>query len=637
MDLSVLNEPQKRAVTSNQKQILTIAGAGSGKTRVLTMRIARLIEEGINPKNILALTFTNKASKEMKERIEKMIQNININDLMITTFHSFCNKVLRRYIESYYPNFNKNFKILDDDDTKKLVQNCIERVNETQEFGEVDTKEWFYFLGVRNGYELSENQDDYKFTLKVEEAITEEISSTLEKENSLTFDDLQIKAYKVLRHIEKARTFYQDLFEHILVDEFQDTDPLQFSILKIVMNKHKRIFAVGDDFQSIYSFRGSNFEIIMNFTSTFPDAEMIKLEQNYRSTPEIIDLANNIISTNVKQIKKNLFTKNQNGNKPVLIRNYDYQEESRSIVRKIQELNRQGVKYSQMAILYRINNLSRCFEDELIKNKIPYTIHNGLTFYKREEIKDIIAFLYLIANPKDNASFRRIVNKPRKKIGEVGLNKLELESSNYQNSMLLLCSKLGETKEACSLLKKFSNTILSLTSDYLSSKITLIELINNIIWDTGYINYLEEYKQENSEKYYEKLGNLEEFVSIISEYENEMLESKPNTLDRIFEILQNIMLFTDDSEKEEDAVNLMTIHSSKGLEFDVVFLPAIEENIFPTYRVSTIDELEEERRLFYVGITRAKKKLFLSYSKKRLLNGKYVYSEPSIFINETRL
>lgn len=642
INLNNLNEPQKQAVISNSKQILTIAGAGSGKTRVLTMRIARLISEGTNPDNILALTFTNKASKEMKERITSLT-GIDESMLNVMTFHSFCNKVLRRYISLMFKDFNSNFKILDADDTKKLCKECIDKINEPLEESRrvLDIKMWENYIEKRNRYEFYKEPP---YEDKYIEAFTKLFNKRLTEMNSLTFDDLQIKAYKVLKYNDKARYYYQNLLEYVLVDEFQDTDSLQYKILNILIGIHHNLFVVGDDFQSIYGFRNADYTILLNLKKDFPDLEVVKLEQNYRSTPEIIEVANSSIKLNTKQIDKTLFTNNSNGERPQLITLAKYQYESEFITEKIKELHNQGYNYKDIAILYRVNSLSRCFEDEFIKKGIPYVIHNGTSFYLREEIKDIIAFLYLLANEDDNESLKRIINKPARSVGNKTLEILEqinkkdeydpFDDKPSKVSLYKNIDLLEGSKAYVFTLKDFKRTLESIKRLYFTGKLRLIDTIEAFLNDLNYYAYVSELQSKTLTDN-NRFANIEEFKTIIYEYEEKgLFESAKNTKEFIFEFLQELRLDNNDETEEKNAVNLMTIHSSKGLEFKAVFLPALEKNIFPSPLAHLPDEIEEERRLFYVAVTRAKEKLYLSCARERFLNGRVMLSTYSEFISE---
>lgn len=620
MNLDNLNDRQKEAVLTNSSKIMVIAGAGSGKTKVLTTRFAYLIKEkNINPENILALTFTNKASKEMKERIEKAT-DINQKEIQAMTFHSFCVKVLRKYINQIESSYNLNFKIASADDTKKYLSDIIEE-------NDYDVKEFQKILNIRNKNILINE----KALNPIINKIIDEFNLFLKSNNILIFDDLLIYTYLLFTTKENITKKYQEQLKYIMVDEYQDTDNIQYEIIKMLACDNN-LFIVGDDFQAIYSFRNANIKNIKKFQKDFPNYQLIILNQNYRSTPEILNVANFVIKNNKDQIEKDLFTNNNSGEIPSYEKSNFYCDEAKRIVFKIQELVKKGYEYKDIAILYRINNLSRNFEDELIINKIPYLIYNGTSFYERQEIKDLISFLYLIVDEYDNLSFRRIINKPKRKLGDALINKLELQAINNQGekySLLKEC-KNSENKE----LKLFYENIYNIKSLYLNNYFKISDIINYIISNMNYASHLT-YLGSNDTN--DRYANIDEFKVILKEYdENNLIESKPHTIEYIFEVLQNIQLFSkEDLKEEQNAINLMTVHASKGLEFKIVFLPALEEGIFPSKKATLEEEIEEERRLFYVGVTRAKEKLYLSSSKERVMYGSQLIEYPSRFVKES--
>lgn len=620
MNLDNLNDRQKEAVLTNSSKIMVIAGAGSGKTKVLTTRFAYLIKEkNISPENILALTFTNKASKEMKERIEK-VTDINQKEIQAMTFHSFCVKVLRKYINQIESSYNLNFKIASADDTKKYLSDVIEE-------NDYNVKEFQKILNIRNKNILTNE----KTLNPIINKIIDEFNLFLKSNNILIFDDLLIYTYLLFTAKENITKKYQEQLKYIMVDEYQDTDNIQYEIIKMLACDNN-LFIVGDDFQAIYSFRNANIKNIKKFQKDFPNYQLIILNQNYRSTPEILNVANFVIKNNKDQIEKDLFTNNNSGEIPSYEKSNFYCDEAKKIVFKIQELIKKGYEYKDIAILYRINNLSRNFEDELIINKIPYLIYNGTSFYERQEIKDLISFLYLIVDEYDNLSFRRIINKPKRKLGDALINKLELQAINNQGekySLLKEC-KNSENKE----LKLFYENIYNIKSLYLNNYFKISDIINYIISNMNYASHLT-YLGSNDTN--DRYANIDEFKVILKEYdENNLIESKPHTIEYIFEVLQNIQLFSkEDLKEEQNAINLMTVHASKGLEFKIVFLPALEEGIFPSKKATLEEEIEEERRLFYVGVTRAKEKLYLSSSKERIMYGSQLIEYPSRFVRES--
>lgn len=626
IDIDLLNEKQKEAVLTESKKIIVIAGAGAGKTKVLTTRIAYLLEKGAKAEEILALTFTNKASKEMKERIEKLT-GINSKLINATTFHSFAVKVLRSFIEKLDIGFTKNFKIYDEDDTKKIMTKILE-----DNF--ISSKEYRNYLEIRrlllSGKKVKSFYDP---------RVIDEFDMIALKNNSLTFDDLLIYMYKCFQ-ISKILEYYQHKFRYILSDEFQDTDPLQYKILKMLQGYYGNLFVVGDDWQNIYSFRGATNDIVFQFLRDFPDYHMVKLEQNYRSTPEIIDMANYVIKKNTKQMDKTLFTKNSSGEVPNYFFINNYKDEAEFITKEIKRLVSNGYEYKDIAILYRNNSLSRNFEDSFIRNNMPYIIYNGTSFYQREEIKDIIAYLRIITDDFDNFALERIINKPRRKIGlksYEALVKRAIDIYGNQKYSILNACKSSDIKQE----NEFYQKVIEIRGKYLKehSSLKMSDLINYILVDLNYLDYVRTLKSSDTNDRYK---NIDEFKTVVEEYErNGFYETLPNTLDFLNEFLQSISLYTNETPKgkdgeEKNQIKLMSVHASKGLEFRVVFLPALEETVFPNYRAEDESAIEEERRVFYVGVTRAKEKLFLSSAEERFSFGKVEYHNPSIFIGEAR-
>ncbi len=620
LDLSTLNEKQKEAVITDNDVIITIAGAGSGKTKTLTTKIAYLVDKGYNPKEILALTFTNKAANEMKDRISKMLK-INRNDINAMTFHSFAVKVLRVEIEKLNLGFTRNFKILDEDDSKKIMMKILDKY-------EIDSKLCKDYLAARTAYSYGSNIPEEMFN------VVKDFNAELLKANSLTFDDLQFylsETFKINSILKK----YQLKYKYILSDEFQDTDELQYSIIKKLIAINKKLFVVLDTAQKIYSFRIIGDDAVKKLMNDFPNYHLIKLEQNYRSTPEILNLANHVIKNNKNEIDKTLFTKNPSGLTPTLFEMEDYKCESERIVSLIKQLKNKGFDYKDMAILYRINSLSRTFEEEFIKNKIPYKIHNGTSFYQREEIKDIISYLRLIADDNDNYAYKRIINKPRRRIGEKTLEKIEYDAAKNQGffySMFLESENFEITKPL------FEKVMIARGKYFNYSFSSITELVDYICKNLNYNDHVE---TMNSSSFNNRYKNIEELKNIITEFEKDNPENfEPTRMDYLNFFLQSVALYsnanTDAEGNEVDAVNLMTIHSSKGLEFPIVFLPALEQDIFPIHKAYTEEAIEEERRLYYVGVTRAMKYLFLSNSKKRLLNGLITYNYKSQFVTESK-
>lgn len=620
IDISNLNERQKEAVLSNDDRIIVLAGAGSGKTKVLTTRIARLIDEGTDAENILALTFTNKASEEMKERISKVV-GIDKKRINAMTFHSFAVKVLKKHIEQLELGYTRNFRICDSEEIRNIVLRILRKRN-------LNEKDYNNYIEARNKYTHTRMREFLKGQLK---EIVDEINNTLLQNNSLTFDDLIYYLSETFK-VEDVLNEYQEKFKYVLVDEFQDTDFTQYNILKKLTEKSKHLFVVGDDYQAIYSFRGANSKVVFKFLEDYPNHKLVKLEQNYRSTPEILDLANTAIKNNRHQIDKTLFTENKSGLTPVLFNEPYDSTEARRVVSYIQQLKSKGMKYSDMTILYRLNVLSRIFEDELKRENIPYAVYNGVSFYQREEIKDIVAYLNLIANKYNNESFRRIINKPYRKCALKMIDAIEKCAKKNQGEKY---SMFVESKNF-TLCKDFYNVIAMAKIKYHKEEIkTIRELIDYVVFDVKYQDYVLS-KEESDDS--DRMENIEEFKNIADAFEHDndktLFESREDYLNYFLQTV-SVMMNTDyEKDKDKDAVNLMTIHASKGLEFNVVFMPALEEDIFPSKKIKTGDELEEERRLFYVGVTRAKRYLFLSCAEKRKLYGNLLYEMKSRFLYE---
>ena len=620
IDINNLNERQKEAVLSNDDRIIVLAGAGSGKTKVLTTRIARLIDEGTDAENILALTFTNKASEEMKERISKAV-GIDKKRINAMTFHSFAVKVLKKHIEQLELGYTKNFRICDSEEIRNIVLRVLRKRN-------LNEKDYNNYIEARNKYTHTRMREFLKGQLK---EIVDEINNTLLQNNSLTFDDLIYYLSETFK-VEDVLNEYQEKFKYVLVDEFQDTDFTQYDILKKLTEKSKHLFVVGDDYQAIYSFRGANSKVVFKFLEDYPNHKLVKLEQNYRSTPEILDLANTAIKNNRHQIDKTLFTENKSGLTPVLFNEPYDSTEARRVVSYIKQLKSKGIKYSDMTILYRLNVLSRIFEDELKRENIPYVVYNGVSFYQREEIKDIVAYLNLIANKYNNESFRRIINKPYRKCALKMIDAIEKCAKKNQGEKY---SMFVESKNF-TLCKDFYNVIAIAKIKYHKEEIkTIRELIDYVVFDVKYQDYVLS-KEESDDN--DRMENIEEFKNIADAFEHDndktLFESREDYLNYFLQTV-SVMMNTDyEKDKDKDAVNLMTIHASKGLEFNVVFMPALEEDIFPSKKIKTGDELEEERRLFYVGVTRAKRYLFLSCAEKRKLYGNLLYEMKSRFLYE---
>ncbi|KNF07248.1 ATP-dependent DNA helicase PcrA [Gottschalkia purinilytica] len=630
--LTGMNERQKEAVLATEGPILVLAGAGSGKTRVLTYRIAYLIEEkGVSPYNILALTFTNKAASEMKERISRLIVD-GVDDIWTGTFHSICVRILRRNIEKI--GYNRSFVIFDTSDQKTLIKDCLKEKDMNEKL--FDPNSMLNFIGSQKDKLISpdkyinDNYSDFRERQKGE--LYELYQNKLKENNALDFDDLINKTIELFRQNPDVLEYYQNKFKYVLVDEYQDTNRAQYMLIKLLAKQHENICVVGDFDQSIYKWRGADIRNILDFEEEYPNAKVIKLEQNYRSTKTILDAANSVIENNLERKDKILWTENEEGDKIKIYNGDNEHDEAYFIVNKIKSICEEDEKsLSDFALLYRTNAQSRVLEEALIKGNIPYKIVGGLKFYDRKEIKDIIAYLRVIQNPVDNISLKRIINVPKRGIGKTTLDKVEdysIKKGESIYSIMLDAEEIpGLSQRAITNLKSF----VSLIGKFIAMKeiLGVKDLIENILDSIGYIKELEE---ENTVEARSRIENLEEFLSVAIDYEANNEESN------LEDFLANISLLSDidrvDTENGE-AVTLMTLHSAKGLEFPVVFMTGMEEGLFPSARGFTDDdELEEERRLCYVGITRAKEILYMTYSSIRMLYGKTNYNAVSRFIGE---
>ena len=623
-----LNDKQKEAVLATDGPCLVIAGAGSGKTKVLTHKIAYDIESGIKPWNILAITFTNKAANEMKERIEKLIGDA-ARDLWMGTFHSICVRILRRYIDRI--GYKTDFVIFDTSDQKTLIKECLKTLK-------VDDK-IFTDRGVLS--EISNGKNEMlepkaygvkyagDFRKKTIGEIYELYQRRLRENNAIDFDDIINFTIKILSENPDVLDYYTEKFKYILVDEYQDTNKAQFTLVSLLASKYGNVTAVGDNDQGIYSFRGADISNILNFERDFPGTRIIKLEQNYRCTGNILKAANAVIKHNENKYDKKLWTENEEGHLPCIYCGEDEYDEGRYIVEQINHLKTEEYyKNSDFSILYRMNAQSRAIEDILMREGIPYKVIGGLKFYERKEIKDIIAYLRLIHNSADNLSLKRIINEPKRGIGKTSIEQIQEISDKTGNSMYEIIRNAQEY----GLTRVFSNSRDFIEQiEYLKSKkdeLKISDLIKETLNKTGYTKALE---NENSVEAETRIENLEEFLTVAIEFEE---ESADNTL---AEFLENITLSSDidGMEDQDNSITLMTLHSAKGLEFPVVFLVGMEEGIFPGYK--TIGEpqaLEEERRLFYVGITRAKQYLYLTCAKHRTIFGSTSYNQVSRFVKE---
>ena len=627
--LEGLNDKQYEAVVNTEGPCLVIAGAGSGKTKVLTHKIAYLIgEKGVKPWNILAITFTNKAANEMKERIANIVGD-DAKDIWMGTFHSICVRILRKFIDRI--GFDSSFIIFDTSDQKTLVKGCLKDLaiddklfNDRAVLSEISNAK--NEMLDPDQYAVRANGDFRKEKIAT---VYELYQKRLKENNAVDFDDIINYAIKILEENPDILEYYSNKFQYVLVDEYQDTNKSQFTLVTMLASRNGNITVVGDNDQGIYSFRGADISNILNFERDFPGTKIIKLEQNYRCTGNILKAANAVIKNNEVKYKKELWTQNEEGNLPKVYQADNEYDEASYIVEQIEHLKREEYyKYSDFAVLYRMNTQSRAIEDILRRENIPYKIVGGLKFYERKEIKDTIAYLRLIQNSNDNLSLKRIINEPKRGIGKTSLEKVENLAEASGMSMYEIIKRAEEFGLNRVFLnsREFVNIIEELKSK--KDELSVSELIKLTLKKTGYTKALE---AENTIEAENRIANLDELLTVAIEFEEEFAENS------LSEFLEGITLSSDldNMEEQEDSVTLMTLHSAKGLEFPVVFLVGMEEGIFPGYQ-SMMDpqELEEERRLCYVGITRAKENLFLTCSKQRTVFGSTSYNPVSRFLNE---
>ncbi len=627
--LDGLNNKQYEAVINTEGPCLVIAGAGSGKTKVLTHKIAYLIgEKGVLPWNILAITFTNKAANEMKERIANLVGDV-AKDIWMGTFHSICVRILRRFIDRI--GFDSSFIIFDTSDQRTLVKACIKSIGLDDKMF-TDRSVLSEISNAKNEmlepeqYAVKANGDFRKEKIAL---VYELYQKRLKENNAIDFDDIINYTIKILMDNADILEYYSEKFKYVLVDEYQDTNKAQFTLVTLLASKNGNITVVGDNDQGIYSFRGADISNILNFERDFPGTKIIKLEQNYRCTGNILKAANAVIKNNEVTYKKELWTENDIGNLPrVYSANNEY-DEGTYIAEQIEHLRREEYyKYSDFAVLYRMNTQSRAIEDILRRENIPYKIVGGLKFYERKEIKDIISYLRLIQNLSDNLSLKRIINEPKRGIGKTSLDKIEEISNNTGVSMYEIIEHADQYGLNRVFLnsREFINCIEELRAK--KDEIKISELIKETLKKSGYTQALE---NENTIEAENRIENLDEFLTVAIEFEEESADNK------LSDFLEGITLSSDidDMEETDDSVTLMTLHSAKGLEFPVVFLVGMEEGIFPGYKsISEPKELEEERRLCYVGITRAKENLFLTCSKQRTIFGSTSCNPISRFLKE---
>lgn len=628
--LDKLNERQKEAVLATEGPVLVLAGAGSGKTTVLVNRIAYMIsEKHIRPWNILAITFTNKAAREMKDRIERLLGD-TAKDMWIGTFHSVCVRILRSCIDLL--GYSRDFVIYDTADTKTVMKECLRELN-------IDEKSF----PVRNVLSIISNakndlmdaatfenvyKSDYRMSIIAK--IYYRYQTKLRKNNAVDFDDIILNTVKILSENPDVLSKYQDKFRYILVDEYQDTNNSQYLLINLLAQANRNLCVVGDDDQSIYKFRGANIGNILNFEDDYSDVQKITLDQNYRSTQNILDAANSVISNNKGRMGKSLWTSNGDGNKVFVYTGTNEYDEARYIARQIKKHFDEQGSFSDCAILYRTNAQSRVIEEMLMRESVPYKVLSGLRFYDRKEIKDIIAYLRVVYNPNDDVSLARIINEPKRKIGNATLEKARNIAREKETSLYDVISHADDYPEFKTAIKKllsFSEIIQSLIK--LKDTVTIEDLTGRILNDTGYMPAL---VMEDTTESKTRIENLGEFISVITEFEKN--EETGNTLG---EFLENISLVSDIDgyDENEDSAVLMTIHSAKGLEFPIVFLSGLEEGLFPGMRsMESDDDIEEERRLCYVAITRAKEQLYITKTISRTIHGKTMPTTASRFFKE---
>ena len=629
-----LNAEQREAVFHTEGPLLILAGAGSGKTRVLTHRIAYLIEEkGINPWNILAITFTNKAAGEMRERVDDIV-GFGSESIWVSTFHSTCVRILRRHIDRL--GYDNNFTIYDSDDQKTLMKDVCKLL-------QIDTKtyrERTILSAISSAKDEMVTPEEYELNAygdfskkKIAEAY-KEYERQLKANNALDFDGLLVKTVQLFQTQPEILEYYQDRFRYIMVDEYQDTNTVQFKLISLLAAKYKNLCVVGDDDQSIYKFRGANIQNILSFEKEFEDTKVIKLEQNYRSTSTILDAANAVIKNNVGRKAKSLWTENGEGEK-IQFRQFDTAyDEAEYIVGDIRERVDNGkAAYCDHAVLYRTNAQSRLFEEKMITANIPYKIVGGVNFYARKEIKDLLAYLKTIDNGKDDLAVRRIINVPKRGIGLTTVNRITEAAQQRGISFYeALCSAdlVPGLGRSISKLESFAAMIEYFRKE--AEHLSITELMEEILTETGYV---EELKAEGEEEAEARLQNIDEFLNKIAAYEESCEEELPTLSGFLEEVA--LVADIDSLDEESDYVVLMTLHSAKGLEFPYVYLAGMEDGIFPSYMTITADdptEIEEERRLCYVGITRAKKELAMTCARRRMIRGETQYNKMSRFLKE---
>ena len=628
MDLTALNPEQRRAAETLEGPVLILAGAGSGKTRALTYRVANLIDHGVPAWSILALTFTNKAAKEMKERVARLIGAEKAEEAWISTFHSTCARILRRDIEKI--GYNRSFTIFDDDDQQRVLKEILKQLNIDEKF--LPVREVRAKISDAKNRMLTPDEWFEKSFRDRRNSLIHDVMTEYEKRmkalNALDFDDLLLKTLILLADHPPVLEVYRRRFRYVLVDEYQDTNRTQYELLRLLTAESRNLCVVGDDDQSIYGWRGADIRNILEFENDYPDAAVIKLEQNYRSTGNILDAANQVIAHNEDRKDKTLWTEHAAGEKITVYCAQDEREEAAWIIQQMQELKKKGTALGDMAVLYRTNAQSRIPEEVLMQAGIPYRVFGGQKFYERKEIKDILAYLRVIVNPADDISLTRIINVPKRAIGDATVQLLTEEAARQGVPVFAVLAGLpdGLGSRARNSVTEFFRMMTMLSA--VRETMGLEEFVDTLIRTTG---IEEQYRKEDTEEALGRIENIQEFRGSVSEFasmgENPTLEG----------YLENVALVTDLDRAEDRSgyVTLMTLHSAKGLEFDNVFIPGMEEGIFPSARSMEEDHrLEEERRLMYVGITRARKRLFLSRASERMLYNQYSRNPASRFLDE---
>lgn len=630
--LQSLNPVQKEAASCTEGPLLILAGAGSGKTRVLTHRIAYLIEEkGVNPWNIMAITFTNKAAQEMRDRVDRLVE-FGAESIWVATFHSSCVRILRRYIDRL--GYDNHFTIYDTDDQKSVIRKAVKELD-------LDPKQYREgpLLGVISAAknEMIEPQDfetqaGGDFRMCQEAKIYKAYQKTLIDNNAVDFDDLLLLTVRLLRENRDILEAYQERLRYIMVDEYQDTNSVQFELIRLLSGKYHNLCVVGDDDQSIYKFRGADITNILSFEETFPGAKVVKLEQNYRSTNNILEAANAVIANNAHRKEKHLWSENGEGKEVSFIHYETAYGEAEDVIDKIQTSVHMGKhQYQDCAILYRTNAQSRAFEEKCIKKSVPYRLVGGVNFYQRQEIKDILAYLKTIDSGRDDLSVTRIVNVPKRGIGQVTLNKLAVYASEHGMRLFQAMEQVEQIsgiRKAADKIKGFVNQIMVFRA--LAKELDAAELIESILEQTGYLEELEKLEEDKAQA---KQENLEEFQNKAADYYANHDEAA------LTDFLEEVALVADidNMDSEADSLTLMTLHSAKGLEFPVVYMTGMEEGLFPSYMSMNSGDpgdIEEERRLCYVGITRAMQQLTLTAAKQRMVHGNIQYSAISRFVKE---